>query len=372
MAAAQDPGMVQNASASLLSAARRAQIERYCLSNRLLELIVFTTEQCNFRCTYCYEDFAIGRMSDDTSTAICRLIDRRAAGLDGLHVSYFGGEPLLNLKAIRAISAHAGALSMERGFRFTAAATTNGYMLDPMLLAELVGLGCDTFQISLDGWGEDHDRTRRQRNGSGSFDRIWKNLVAARATSLAFNMTLRVHVMPGNAGSLMTLVDAINRELDDDRFVVHFKLVGQWGGTHVDHPEVYRPGADDLAELYSRLLARSHRSRDLGLDEVGGGSGGVPEQHVGAEGAIGGDMPYICYASRANSFAIRANGRVNKCTVALNSPNNDVGYIDPSGDIVIDSARLLPWLGGLTTLDPDHLGCPAAHMTLERLATEVG
>jgi len=29
-----------------------------------LQLILLPTEQCNFRCTYCYEDFAIGRMSD--------------------------------------------------------------------------------------------------------------------------------------------------------------------------------------------------------------------------------------------------------------------------------------------------------------------
>ena len=37
-----------------------------CLSNRRLELIVMPTEQCNFRCIYCYEDFRMGRMNSDT------------------------------------------------------------------------------------------------------------------------------------------------------------------------------------------------------------------------------------------------------------------------------------------------------------------
>jgi molybdenum cofactor biosynthesis enzyme MoaA len=33
------------------------------LSNRIQQLILLPTERCNFRCTYCYEDFVLGRMS---------------------------------------------------------------------------------------------------------------------------------------------------------------------------------------------------------------------------------------------------------------------------------------------------------------------
>ena len=32
------------------------------LSDRYLHLILFPTEQCNFRCTYCYEDFEAKQM----------------------------------------------------------------------------------------------------------------------------------------------------------------------------------------------------------------------------------------------------------------------------------------------------------------------
>jgi len=34
------------------------------LNPKSLELILYPTEQCNFRCTYCYEDFLIGRMDE--------------------------------------------------------------------------------------------------------------------------------------------------------------------------------------------------------------------------------------------------------------------------------------------------------------------
>ena len=46
-----------------------------------LHLILLPTERCNFRCAYCYEDFAIGRMRPETVLAIKRLIDRRLEDL---------------------------------------------------------------------------------------------------------------------------------------------------------------------------------------------------------------------------------------------------------------------------------------------------
>src|SRR2546426_838955 len=76
------------------------------LRNDHLHLILFPTEQCNFRCTYCYEDFAIGRMTAATVASIKRLIDRRLRGLRSLVVSWFGGEPLLARAVVEEISQH--------------------------------------------------------------------------------------------------------------------------------------------------------------------------------------------------------------------------------------------------------------------------
>ena len=51
------------------------------VNNRELELIILPTEKCNFRCTYCYEDFAIGKMKRETINAVKELIKRRAKDL---------------------------------------------------------------------------------------------------------------------------------------------------------------------------------------------------------------------------------------------------------------------------------------------------
>ena len=40
------------------------------ISPRIQELILLPTEKCNFRCTYCYEDFELGKMSEETRRTV--------------------------------------------------------------------------------------------------------------------------------------------------------------------------------------------------------------------------------------------------------------------------------------------------------------
>ncbi len=334
-------------------------IQHSCLSSKYLELIVFPTEQCNFRCTYCYEDFAIGAMKQPIINGICRLIDQRAPGLDALKISYFGGEPLLNMKAVRHISSYAQSISISNGFRYISNATTNGYLLDVSRMEELISLGCDHFQISLDGWGDTHDRTRRARNQLGTFIKIWANLIALRSTSLDFNVILRVHMSPENARSLTELVANINHHLDDDRFRILFKKVGNWGGKHKDHPDVYQHGSIDAAVLHKQLLDQAKRVYDFGIDETGGNVTPSDSAKVVNDFKRVG-IPPICYAAKSNSLAIRANGRINKCTVALSNPSNDIGFLDESGNLHIDGEKMTPWIQGALNLDHAALACPAA------------
>lgn len=331
------------------------------LTNRHLELILFPTEQCNFRCTYCYEDFAIGRMGDDVISGVRNLMSRRAPKLERLHLSYFGGEPLLNMRAIRAISSHGRALETAFGLTMTSSMTTNAFLLDADCLAELLTLNCTSYQISLDGWSTTHDKTRRQRNKKGSFETIWNNLLAVKRTNFEFHYLLRVHLMPENMASVFELVRNINAHLDDDRFEIMFKKVGEWGGTNVEHPVVFEDGSMELAEAYDRLVQSAKRVSDVGVEEFGGTTSTGSSSPNSVQGRVDAPkLPYVCYASKANSFAVRANGRINKCTVALSNPKNDIGSINADGTLQLDPDKLAPWLGGVGTLDEHYLGCPAS------------
>ena len=81
-----------------------------CVSNKVLHLILMPTEACNFRCTYCYEDFRYKRMDQEVIHGVKRYLSRRVAELDALTLSWFGGEPLLARDIVEDILLHAQAL----------------------------------------------------------------------------------------------------------------------------------------------------------------------------------------------------------------------------------------------------------------------
>ena len=57
--------------------ARQQQVTAF-FRDDVLHLILFSTEQCNFRCTYCYEKFLHGRMKPEVIEGVKRLVTRRA------------------------------------------------------------------------------------------------------------------------------------------------------------------------------------------------------------------------------------------------------------------------------------------------------
>src|ERR1041384_6711550 len=98
------------------------------IDHKTQELIILPTEKCNFRCTYCYEDFSIGKMKLETRESIKKFIKKRAPLLDKLNISWFGGEPLLAKDIVLDISSYAHKCSQEYDeLEFNAGMTTNGY-----------------------------------------------------------------------------------------------------------------------------------------------------------------------------------------------------------------------------------------------------
>jgi uncharacterized protein len=71
---------------------------------------------------------------------------------------------------------------------------------------------------------------------------------------------------------------------------------------------------------------------------------------------------HVCYAAKPNSFVIRADGRIGKCTVALYDDANTIGTLAEDGTVLIDNAKLQPWMKGFETMDLDQLGCPLGSM----------
>lgn len=325
------------------------------VTNSSLKLIINSSEQCNLRCVYCYESFAVGHMDLSVASGIIQLVERRAKnGLKWLEVEFFGGEPLAAWHVVKYLGENLRRICSEYNVQFAGGMTTNATLLNSERLEWLVRHGFASFQITLDGPREMHDARRLSRNGRGTFDMIWGRLAMMRASALNnLDVTIRVHF---DAASWSTIskdggfVDSIIQSFarDDGRFRLQFNPLEMWGGGNGDGVQFF----DSRAEMRAALRSLLDYASKAGLS-----SAQVPQ--LADRGETGESGCSVCYAARANSFVIRADGRVSKCTVALDDNRNIVGRISQNGELIIDHESHVPWLRGLASGNATELACPA-------------
>ena len=101
------------------------------LLEKTLHLTIMTHQNCNFRCTYCYEKFDKGKMCSDVQKNIIDYVIKQFETDDFQHfvVSWFGGEPLLGMSVIENLSETFITLSQQFNIHYSANITTNGYYL---------------------------------------------------------------------------------------------------------------------------------------------------------------------------------------------------------------------------------------------------
>ena len=112
-----------------------------------------------------------------------------------LHISFFGGEPTLEHDAIVKFSKKLLTTLPEK-VPYSASMTTNGYLLTPDRFRELVDCKITSYQITVDGTEDNHNKTRVVANGRGSWSRIIENLKAARDSELDFAVSIRTNFTP--------------------------------------------------------------------------------------------------------------------------------------------------------------------------------
>jgi uncharacterized protein len=173
--------------------AAESWFQRMEADTSILAPTVLTTYSCNFGCTYCVEEgvkkpvFMDEKEAQDSSDYIERKFGE--LGSREIDLYFYGGEPLLNMPAIRTVARRLHDFSAARGIPFSFGFNTNGALFTREAVGELKPLGLSWARITLDGTRETHDRNRPFRNGRGSFEAIVANI-----SSVAGLMNLDVNM----------------------------------------------------------------------------------------------------------------------------------------------------------------------------------
>ena len=279
-------------------------------SPRVMRLIINPTESCNFACKYCYEEHVLNKMTQETQNDIVTFVGKNIQNYTGIHVSWFGGEPLVNKSSLAYISNRIAKICKFNKRKYTADMTTNAYLLDYDTFNEMLSYNIKKFQITVDGTKDIHDSQRVLKNGKGTYDQILKNLNAIKNSRRRdFKVLIRVNFTEKLYDAFEEFYKSIESFISDDRFYISFFTVKDIEGTAVEElkKDILDNKRNPMKRIYD-LIYENSKSLNLAKELLNPGMS-------------------LCYGGKRDNFVIKADGSVYKCTIDFEDKKNQVGIL---------------------------------------------
>lgn len=174
----------------------------------LTTMVLNVTNQCNLACTYCYEygedkivDTTNGTqpkfMSAETARQSVEFMLKEAGDNKVAHLTFFGGETLMNFPVLKQTIAYARRRAAEVGKEVDFSLTTNATLLKPDVIAFLIENEVGV-TVSFDGPPEVQNKFRVFHNGAGSYDVVAPKIKALLSQKLTRPVGARVTLTNGN------------------------------------------------------------------------------------------------------------------------------------------------------------------------------
>lgn len=152
--------------------------------------VIFTTTVCNAHCGYCYEHgLKSMTMTEQTAADVAEYILSHSKWDGDVMIRWFGGDPLMNTRAIDIISEKLNAAGMP----FKSEMFTNGDLLSNVSDEQISAWNLKKIQFTVDGAGVEYERLKGLPKGA--YDRLCRNI--DRVTALGIWANIRIHYHPG-------------------------------------------------------------------------------------------------------------------------------------------------------------------------------
>ena len=275
--------------------------------NDFLKFRILTTTGCNAKCPYCYEKgIASSFMNDDVAKAVVQFIKSKHDDQKKyVEIEWFGGEPLLNTKAIDYICAELN----EAGINFFSSMVSNAYLIDDNVLDKMSSLwNLKKIQITLDGRKEEYEKIKGM--GAGSYEKVIS--IINRLSERKIKVDIRLNFNKENFGEIKLLIEELSKYGFNNYVEVYIAKIFDYNKTEQFTLE------DEMIALYDDL----HKFKLLTRLKL------LPRS-----------LETGCMAYYPNFFTIDPKGRLFKCDRRLldkNSIANVFNYEDCDIEVNVD------------------------------------
>ncbi|MDR2650045.1 MAG: radical SAM peptide maturase, CXXX-repeat target family [Clostridiales bacterium] len=178
------------------------------------------TEDCNLRCSYCYEcnkNYSTAMTKETARKAVDTLLSQNtihdyidpSGDVRAIILDFIGGEPLLQIELIDYICDYFKYQVYTRNHQFQNymfSISTNGVLYDTPEVQKFIfkNRGRLSLSITIDGNKELHDSCRLFPDGAGSFDTVFRNV--QKAVEQIGLQSTKVTIAPENLKYLSTSI----------------------------------------------------------------------------------------------------------------------------------------------------------------------
>jgi uncharacterized protein len=269
-----------------------------------LSLTIAPTINCNFRCTYCYQEHPNKKMGPEVQDRLVERARQAAARRRGISVTWFGGEPLLALDVVEALSRRFLEITEANRVGYDAFMITNGSLLTRPVAERLNAVRVRKVQVTLDGPPDVHDARRFKVGQKPTFDTIVGNL---RAVCDLLEISLRINCDKTNRHRVLELLDILEAAGLKRRVNPYLAKV-----------DAYTEVCADVAETcmvtpeFSRFEAETY----LAVYQRGWGMPIRPQPRSS-----------VCIADKADGSVVDPEGRIYRCWNDMTRPKEIVDHL---------------------------------------------
>jgi len=271
-----------------------------------LSLTIAPTNDCNFRCVYCYEKDAIASkyMSQEVQDKLVELLESRKGFIKSFGVTWYGGEPLMAFDVVESLSKRFIEICSENEISYSADMISNGYLLNRDILTRMQGLSISWIQITIDGLPEVHNKNRPLAGGGETFDKILNNL--KDGYDFLPPIALRINIDKNNISAGENIYNLLYNNNMLEKVRPYFGKIISEAGTHNDSQCLK---TCDFSEIEFDFHQRTTTDGDHG-----------PTQYPSLKSAF-------CGADSVSSFVVDAEGWLYKCWCDLGIAESRVGSL---------------------------------------------
>lgn len=176
---------------------------------------ILTTTGCNARCFYCFEDGVdIKTMSSRTAEQVAIYIYNNSLNTEMVELRWFGGEPLVNYKAIDIICSNL----QKMGQPFYSTISSNGTLIGlPHIYNSLKKWNFKKVRLSFDGLKEEHNRRKNYPSIPDAYTVTLENV--DKLIAIGVETSIRLTFDENNLNDIFKVAEMLIKRYKDNKLV---------------------------------------------------------------------------------------------------------------------------------------------------------